>query len=98
MPLRFVCEHYTSGERRGSRTCVQRQLVPETRRSGSANAQDVQDEGELVVVVAPREEGFAGQHLGKDAADGPDVNGFLWTQLVDPLSAKATACDARCTP
>ena len=37
----------------------------------------VEDERELVVVVAPGEERPPGQHLGEDAADRPDVDRFL---------------------
>lgn len=36
----------------------------------------VEDEIELVSVVATREEGPASEELGQDAADRPDVNGF----------------------
>ena len=31
---------------------------------------------ELVQVVLPREDRSVGEHLGQDAADGPDVNGL----------------------
>ena len=36
----------------------------------------VEDEGELVMVVAAGEEGSPVEHLGEDAADGPDVDGL----------------------
>lgn len=29
-----------------------------------------------MVVIASGEQGFAGEHLGKDAPNGPDVDGF----------------------
>lgn len=41
---------------------------------GSTN--DVEDELQLVAVVPPREQRTAGQHLGKYAAHGPDVDGL----------------------
>ncbi len=37
-------------------------------------AQDVEDESELVVVVAAGEERLAGEHLSEDAANRPDVD------------------------
>ena len=39
-------------------------------------AEDVEYEGELVVVVASGEERLAAQHLCEDAADAPDVDGL----------------------
>lgn len=34
------------------------------------------DEGELVYIRVPREQRVSGQHLGEEAADGPNVH--LW--------------------
>ena len=39
-------------------------------------ADDVEDEIQLVAVVAPREQRSAGQHFGEDAAHRPDVDGL----------------------
>jgi hypothetical protein len=39
-------------------------------------AKNVEDKGELVVVVAAGEDRLAREHLGKDASDGPDVDGL----------------------
>lgn len=39
-------------------------------------SEDVEDESELVVVVAAGEERSAAEHFAEDAADGPDVDGF----------------------
>ncbi|KAG5458717.1 MAG: hypothetical protein BJ554DRAFT_1008, partial [Olpidium bornovanus] len=38
------------------------------------SAEAVEDEGELVVVVPPREQGLPAEHLGEDAPDAPDVD------------------------
>jgi hypothetical protein len=39
-------------------------------------AQDVEDQSELVVVIAAGEEGSTREHFSEDAADGPDVDGL----------------------
>ena len=41
--------------------------------SGSKNTQNV---FQLVEVMLPGEDGPVGEHLGEDAADGPDVDGL----------------------
>ena len=43
----------------------------------AGRAEDLEDERELVVVVAPWKERAPGQHLGEDAADRPHVDRFL---------------------
>jgi len=40
------------------------------------SAENVQDQGELVVVVFSGEEGLAAQHFSQNAANGPNVNGL----------------------
>jgi hypothetical protein len=42
----------------------------------AGGAEDVEDEGELVVVVPAGKERAGGEQLGEDAADGPDVDGL----------------------
>ena len=37
-------------------------------------AEDVEDEGQLVVVISPREEGFPGEHFCKDTPYGPHID------------------------
>lgn len=48
-----------------------RDLVEVVHRRRTKN---VEDERQLVMVVAPREEGLAGDHLREDATDRPDVD------------------------
>jgi len=42
-------------------------------------AQDIDDQAHLVDVVLAREQHFSSQELGKDASDGPDVDGYKVT-------------------
>ena len=52
-------------------------------------AQNVEDQGELVVVVAAREERLAGKHLCKNTANRPDVD-CLETKSVSARVGRTT--------
>ena len=43
---------------------------------GAGGAENTEDVVELVEVVLAREDGAVGEHLGQDAAHGPDVDGL----------------------
>jgi len=43
----------------------------------SGCTEDVEDEGELVVVVSSREDRLSREHFSEDASDGPDVDGLM---------------------
>jgi hypothetical protein len=53
----------------------------QVRRGG--RAEHVDDEAELLQVVAAGEEGFAREELGEDAADGPHVDGGAVVLVLD---------------
>lgn len=64
------------------RTAVRR-YQSQLRDTKTGDAQHIEDERKLMVVVPTGEERLARQHLGEDTADRPDVNRFLFDRRRD---------------
>ena len=55
-------------------------------------AEHVEDDAQLVVVVPAGEERLAGEHLGQDAADGPEVDRFCVRLEEEDLGRAVPPC------